>query len=240
MISATRFATRFTSFWLECLGPMAYFFVQDANRRSQVIFPPIKGLSDAKNHGRIGEVACQLYEASLRDPALLRNKRRAFSAIERTLDFAASEFDRSAKSVDPELGTLGQIEKNETVEVACRISAFVAQYGLGKSVIASPRFQGCGFVDQSRGDLILGDTLYEIKAAARNYLLTDFRQLLVYLALNASAGSYDIKRVGLFNPRTGDHFDLPAEVFAASISGKHSAELFSEILEFISGGGVSR
>ena len=260
MISATAFATRFTSFWLECLGPLGYFFVQHANRTSTPIFPPLASVSDLRLHSGMSEAASQLFEASLSVPGLLQNKRRALRTL-RVILANRSGFDRNALNVEMTPPVLGPAEEDEVLKIARRLRAFIDQYSRGRSIIPSPRFPGCGFIDASCGDFLLGDTLYEIKAAepaerkspgddagpnskrrrARPpFLLVNFRQLLVYLALNASSKSYDIKYIGLLNIRTGHHFKVSLEVFVRSISGKHSSELFAELLDFISGGGVSR
>ena len=110
----------------------------------------------------------------------------------------------------------------------------------GRKIITAPIFPGCGFVDRSFGDLLVGDTLYEVKSGDRNFRLMDVKQILVYLALNIISHSHDINYVGFVNPRVGIYYKLGISDFAYAISGKNMIQLLSDIIEFVSSGGVSR
>ncbi len=76
-------------------------------------------------------------------------------------------------------------------------------------LVHDPPFPGYGILANCRGDLLCGSTLVEIKAnAGRRYNKPfenrDFRQLIVYCALNYLAGhKYRISMINLFNPRMG-------------------------------------
>lgn len=176
------------------------------------------------------------------------NKSLAFKKMSLAFD------DIPYPDTDPLSGELDDWELMEQEQEAEELSDLGGPRAFDPSVISEwyelnepdefvqvfPRFPGCGFVDESQGDILVGNTLYEIKSAARTFRLVDFRQLLVYLALNISSQTYEISNIGLFNPRTGDYVEIAVQEFAQSISGKHATELFAEIVAFLSSGGISR
>jgi hypothetical protein len=85
--------------------------------------------------------------------------------------------------------------------------------------------------------LIASNVLYEVKAGDRFFRSIDIRQLILYSTLS---GSFKIERLGLFNPRIGISATIPMDDLCFEISGKNSAELFSEIAAVVSSGDVSR
>jgi hypothetical protein len=107
-------------------------------------------------------------------------------------------------------------------------------------VTFEPNFAGCGFLNPCVGDVLIGDALYEVKAGDRRFRSTDIRQLLTYCALNYAAGTCTIKKAGCVNPRRGTYFILELDAIAYAMAGKSSSELFSDIIYYVSSGGVSR
>ena len=108
---------------------------------------------------------------------------------------------------------------------------YVAQNSSSK---IDPKFDGCGFINESYGDLISDDKLIEIKSGERRFNLTDLRQVLIYLVLNHySKQPFNISSIELFNPRMGIAFAEEVENFCLNISALNSQELFSEIQKFI-------
>ena len=103
-----------------------------------------------------------------------------------------------------------------------------------------PPFPGCGFIVESYGDVIAGHTIYEVKAGERSFRSADFRQLLAYSALNYAAEKYHITHLAILNPRIGTYFRAEVEDVARAVSGLTSAELFEEIIQFVSSGAVSK
>jgi hypothetical protein len=108
------------------------------------------------------------------------------------------------------------------------------------TLVVEPVFPGCGIIDASKGDLIISDILFEVKAGDRLFRSIDVRQLIMYSALNHISKSFRIKRLGLFNPRIGVSATIPIDDLCFEISGKNSTELFSEITAVVSSGEVSR
>ena len=107
-------------------------------------------------------------------------------------------------------------------------------YHAPQELIVSPFFKGCGFIDDCSGDLIYGDTLVEIKTVNRNFHIQDFRQLMTYCALNYASKQYNIRKIGIYNPRNSMWFTISLDDFAQAISGRDLPELCWDILNFIS------
>lgn len=103
-----------------------------------------------------------------------------------------------------------------------------------KEVIVDPVFAGCGFINESNGDLISDTTLVEIKSGERNFSVIDLRQMLIYCTLNHfSQNSYKLEYIEFFNPRMGISFTEEIENFCQNLSALSSQELFTEIQKFI-------
>ncbi len=111
---------------------------------------------------------------------------------------------------------------------------------LKSKIIVRPVFDGCGYIDASEGDVILGDVIYEVKTVERQFRGTDIRQVVTYAALNSLSKQYTVSNIGLFNPRSGMYFQENIDVLCWEISGKTGQELFSEIEKAISSGETSR
>ena len=106
-------------------------------------------------------------------------------------------------------------------------------------LVHDPPFPGCGIMTNCNGDLLSGTTLIEIKAhrdtRKKPFRLEDFRQLLVYLALNYIAGSiYDIRKIHLFNPRMGYLWQSGVEEFIYLVSNTTSESFFKSMGTFLS------
>jgi hypothetical protein len=240
MISASKFARTYTSFWQECLFPNDKDFVRDANRSSQVYCRALTGTAERDRYGDVSEIALRLFAASVADKNLLKSKRRTAAKIREICGLDLVEIGEFGASGRKGLTIVGKKVTADALEIAERLRLFIERHHYGEPLIFTPSFPGCGFVDRGEGDILLGETLYDVKSSEETFRLNHFRQLLVYLTLNAYSRAYEIRRVGLINPRRGDYFHLEVEAFTEGISGKHSSELFSEIVAFISGGGISR
>lgn len=110
------------------------------------------------------------------------------------------------------------------------LNNYISKDGL----VIRPKFRGCGLIFEAEGDILYNSTLTEIKAGDRNFGIHDLRQLYVYLALNYACKSYDIRKIELFNPRTGVLWREYIDVVSNNIAGAPTLEILNEIIDFIS------
>lgn len=97
-----------------------------------------------------------------------------------------------------------------------------------------PPFPGCGVLAAAEGDVLLGDTLYEVKAVARTFRAIDIRQLLVYGALDFARTVRRVGRVGLLNPLQGVWEEWPLDNLSLNIAGLPANELFRRVIAYVS------
>lgn len=128
----------------------------------------------------------------------------------------------------------------EALSLANRLQAYFSTVSNGNQVLTNPFFKGCGFLNNCIGDVIVNETLYEIKMVNRNFRISDCKQILTYCALNYVSKQYKLNKVALFNPRSGKLATFNIDDFCLTLSGKSSTFLFGEIIEYVSGGGISR
>jgi len=121
-----------------------------------------------------------------------------------------------------------------------RMMRILAFGSLADKIVPEPKFPGCGIVDTCTGDVLVATTLFEIKAGDRFFLSIDVRQLMTYATLNHISKTFEISRVGLFNPRVGIRTEIDLDELCFEISGKRSVELLTEIALAISSGEMSR
>jgi hypothetical protein len=139
----------------------------------------------------------------------------------------------------PEEGPVAE-ELLDIEEQRDRLLKFVFLNRSIDTLVVEPVFPGCGIIDASKGDLIVSDILFEVKAGDRLFRSIDVRQLIMYSTLNYISQSFRIERLGLFNPRIGVSATISIDDLCFEISGKNSTELFSEITAVVSSGEVSR
>lgn len=110
----------------------------------------------------------------------------------------------------------------------------------GKQVVHDPIFPGYGTLSSCRGDLLVDGTLVEIKAhkatdrRPRPFEILDFRQLLVYCALNYHAGNkHLIKKIQLFNPRMAYHWQHEVDSFIYAITANSSVTFYESFAHYL-------
>ena len=123
-------------------------------------------------------------------------------------------------------------------EIASRLKLFFVS--AKPPLFLRPLFAGCGYIDASEGDVISDKTVYEIKTVERTFRSADIRQTIMYAALNSMSGQFEVKKVGLLNPREGSYCNFDVDFICTEIAGTSAAELFRTIVDAISSGEISR
>jgi hypothetical protein len=238
MISERTFAIRYTSFWHQAL-PMGEEVVEAINRNLKQDFSRCRPQPDREaRHDLISEISLRWFAAHVVEGRLSKHR---LGAVELTRIAAeAHTFVGRLRGVPvPELPPPSPTELSESVALTDALIEFILAQGGREIIVPRPSFAGCGLLSACEGDLLIGQTLYEVKAVGRGFHQPDVRQLVIYCALNFAAPRYDIRQVGLINPRQGTFFCSDLEWLVQNLSGQESSELFYDILDFLSTESVS-
>lgn len=235
MISESTFSKKFTSFWNEIL-PNSKNYVRLINGGLlEPVYEPFD-TADRKNNTALVNV---LAFSMLRE---FCNKTQTLDQLSNSQYFSSQNFEElqakdllylSKFSYGSECSL--PLSEKEKVQASQLFRQMYLRYVANNSSSQiDPKFDGCGFINESYGDLIADKKLIEIKSGERRFNLTDLRQILIYLVLNHySKNSFDITSIELFNPRMGIAFTEEVESFCLNVSALNSQELFSEIQKFI-------
>ncbi len=237
MIDAASFAISYNAFWND-FAPTCEYFVRRLNLEGVERFEPPIGKSSASKRAIIAEFAFSLFverkknnipgikkkpENVIQEAAWLETEKRlapyAVEGLNLSRDFDKDESDE----VDAIAKTLFRFFTND-----------------GRELILRPMFSGCGYIDASEGDILFGDTIYEIKTVDRLFRSNDVRQVITYAALNFASKQFSIENIGLFNPRSGQYCEIPLEHVCREISGRPAQELLAAIIQAVSSGEISR
>lgn len=234
MISERTFAERYTSFWHQAL-PMGEEVVSTVNNHLVKEFPRRHWLLPDREARQdlISEISLRWFSARIVEGRLSEH-RPSDTELEQLATEAWRLISHLRGSPSPELPPPSRTEVREAKSLTEILAEFTRARNDPGLIVPRPSFAGCGLLSACRGDLLIGRTLYEIKAVNRGFHQPDLRQTVVYCALNFASPQYDIRRVGLLNPRRGTYFDSDLEWLIRNLSGKGPAELFYEILDFLS------
>lgn len=239
MISEKTFINTFTSFWRELL-PIGEKFVRNLNLQLERFCPPIESNIKGDRRALVSEIAFTIFSRANSDDKIIN---RSFLTQKEILDITKVARIRISRLDRKDISKIPKASLNEFAE-ALRLAEltqrFFKEYEKDISIRVHPPFQGCGFIDECVGDILAGETLYEIKSGDRSFRSTDLRQIFVYCALNYALSQYNINKVGMFNPRLGVFFKLTIDDFAINQSGRSASEIFGEIIHFISGSEISK
>lgn len=239
MRSAKHFATDFTSVWNE-LTPTMELFVRAVNAGlAQRRFRPLPHNVAAGRRAFVNEIAFRWFALSW-NRLELRSQLFGKAVEQATRTIIALENRSDAGSV----GT--GLERSEEWDIrhqASRLYIYFSRekvlWGSETGVVVDPFFPGCGFVESARGDVRIGQSLYEVKSGDRHFRSIDFRQLLTYTALFNSGSLGDVQRVTLFNARTGMIFQCRLSALSQEVAGCTAEELTHNIRERMSNGDLS-
>lgn len=122
-----------------------------------------------------------------------------------------------------------KVALDEAMDIAKNIEAF--SMALPGKVHFFPDISGAGAVARCQADLSIGDQLVEVKSVSRRFAAKDLKQVLVYLALDARAGSRRWKQACIVNPRLATWCRFDVEQLVRFISGEPSAVAFANLLD---------
>jgi hypothetical protein len=238
VIDAATFANSYNAFW-HAYTPTCEHFVRRLNSGGLKRFGrPMPKSDTARRRALIAEYAFSLCVERNKDVAAVDDARS--EGVVEEMAWQATEVRlRPFANEGLELDRKFTIEeRHEIDEIAERLLRF---FGDGvQQPVFRPVFFGCGFIDASEGDAVFGRTIYEVKTVERPFRSSDIRQTLTYAALNYASKQFDVKNVGLFNPRRGQFREMSLNDVCAEISGRPAQELLTLVVEAVSSGEISR
>lgn len=232
MIDASTFATNFNSFW-SVETPTTEYFVRRVNTQLVERFAvPVTTPSRSIRASYIAEVAFFLFIE------IRGNRLKGKEATDIAVAKARSKLSGYKEFVDQSESPLSDDERAQVGQLFRNIAAFFS--GPRSEFVPQPTFLGCGYIDRSEADFLCGSTLIELKTVDRPFRGVDFRQLLIYCALNRMSKERRIESIGVVNPRRGLEIVMPISRVCAEISGRSEIELLEVIIDAISSGEISR
>jgi hypothetical protein len=142
----------------------------------------------------------------------------------------------------PNIPRLDDVELKEVEGISFRIRQFVSWVEMPQRLEADyePLFSGIGALETCKGDIRVGEELIEIKCVDRGYRSVDFRQVLIYSALEYLKVKNTFARLTLYNPLRGTYVSLTPDEITNSAGGKTKSEFFSELSYLLGSGEISR
>jgi len=235
MISEVTLAKKFTSFWNELL-PNANNFVRLINGGLiESCYEPFAHTERKENISLINVLSFKLFKSVIEHEI-------SFGATTESI-FKSEYFDNNLSKSLIELERFGKINafllplsEKELKEILLLFKHIYARYHNNIHFMeVSPLFQGCGFINQSEGDIYFPNTLVELKSGERKFSVADIRQVLVYFTLNhfSTKGKRQIEYIELFNPRMGIVYKSLIKDLSENLCSLSPEDLFFEIYSFI-------
>lgn len=234
MISEKNFIKKYQLFW-KTLFPMSKHFLT----RVKLYCDKNNTEFNFKTHNLrwsfVSEIAFMIFVDQTKNLSLKMNKNLyeeyklgsiSYGNIENKCKNKFILFDnvnRMPKSLDED-------EYNDAIKLAMLMNN---HFDSKNELTTMPYFKGCGFIDECFGDVIMGETLYEIKSVSGNFIMEHFKQVFVYFALNYISKNYSLKNIAIYNPRKDLCFKIPVQEFAVIIAGKSYVDLISDFERFV-------
>lgn len=243
MISERQLARGFSAFWQELLPLLTPQFIRLFNEGYTSVLndsekSPLKPVpvGTCNEHpALVAEMAFHLARAAC-------ERGIPISDASEDPDLVATSADRAVQLVEQYEGVneseavrLTEPERQEALQIANNYTALYLHCGTELPRKFSPAIPGAGFLATCEADLVIGDTLFEIKTVNRNLSGKDLRQLIVYLALQAATEDRRWVNAGFFNPRRGIIAIFSVDNLLFKLSGGNSpSQVFNDLIGFVS------
>lgn len=227
MISERKFSNSYSSFWNQIL-PTADSFVRRLNLACRRFTVPIDSIVPVNGDKRavINELAFRLFKEKA-------NGKDLSNAAKTELEGKVRLYIERLSPNILKIEALSQAEQIEAEELENALFAYFQSLKL-TSLSFWPLFNGCGWLNACKADILCEGKLIEVKAGDRYFRITDIRQIITYLTLNFNSHQYTIDHIALVNPRKGLEFETSVEIFIESCSGRKPVDVFSDIVDFVS------
>ena len=216
-VISTRVFARYGSLWAG-LTPTLEHVVRWMNANSQMLADRVPATGgEPANNALIAETAFALVASGENPVGRTIGEGDVRKVREHLKQFGMNPPSDNALDVD---------ELEEVARLATSMCSILAQ--LGGTATFWPVVPGCGVVDTAHADILIADTLYEVKTVTRPFRGADIRQLLTYSAMFEASGR-GLQKVGLLNPRLGTGASVSLDFVCQGASGLTRHELMREI-----------
>lgn len=200
MISERRFCASYTSVWAEIL-PYSDRYIRRLNLELDTFSEPISPPRDASILGVVNESAFRIVELSVNEHLKLSkySDEKLYQIIINVVKWLHNG-EVPASIISNKKLTISDVRN-----LAKNLHQFLC-VELSGSISFRPQFLGCGVIDESEGDVVVGDMLVEVKSGDRNFLSVDLRQIITYCALEKAATGKIYNQICLVNPRIGRYW----------------------------------
>jgi hypothetical protein len=234
MISEKTFIRYYSSFWEQLLPGIDNYVRMVNSGLKERLYTPITIEDIPTRRALINGIAFKLFY-------MCHNNKLSFANLQ-SLEINSIIIKDLHMSVKSDMSSLDNSDnfKDDIIpneftilkELTNRLYNF---FFLKSEVIIYPKFSGCGLLFDCSGDAFYKDYLVEIKAGNANISKQDFFQMFTYGALNyAASDPYQINNFKLLNTRTGVLWSENVETVFEITGGTSSADIYSEIINYIS------
>ena len=225
MISETRFARGYSSFWRSA-APTMELYVKRCNLDGyERNFEPIQSVVHPDRRAITNQIAFEIFSIIV-----------SHNISNNEIDIEAYHPDNVSEAVrvlNAGLINLTKEEINEASLLAKRMWLHFA-YPHRLMVNTKPKFKGCGIILTCLGDVLVDDDIIvEFKDGDRPFRSYEFRQLSVYSALYYREYRRLPKAIGVLNSRRGTYIQIEFAEFVKEISGRSSLDYVHEIIQMI-------
>ena len=219
MISETKFARGYSSFWIEYF-PWLNTYSQSAKASCERFSAPLPEI-DKVEHRSINNMMAFIHFRNLLSDSNCSLEKTKDETLQYMMRFSRNnvstyEFNENDKRI-----VTGQIANLQKLH--------------SQNIKLDPPFPGCGIIDNCRGDILQEDKLIEVKAGNRSIQPSDIKQLIVYLALNwiASTKPYVINQLEIYNPRVGYSWTVDVDGLFYSVTSYSKEEVFEQMMKYL-------
>lgn len=232
MISETRMARSYSSFWRSAAPTMELFVKRCNLDLYERIFDPIVSSVDPDRRAIVNQFAFEMF-------SLICLGGVTFAGLASAL--ADKEILVAASSIlAAPADSLNEIEVLEARELARRMWLHF-HHPRPTSITVKPAFKGCGLVMSCVGDVLASpDTIVEMKDGDRPFRSYEFRQLSIYAALFYNQEGVVPGRLQVLNSRRGTAVTIATEDFAQQIAGQAASTYLYGIIRLMSESTISQ
>nr|WP_294858605.1 hypothetical protein [uncultured Fluviicola sp.] len=234
MISEKTFIRYYSSFWEQLLPGVDHYIRMINSGFKERLFTPINIEDISTRRALINNIAFRLFH-KITTQSMSLNDLNQLSSESENLKLLKVEISQQMAFLNNAQNFNLNLNANE-IQIIKILTKRLCEFSESKSNLeVYPKFQGCGLLFNCFGDIKYDNTLVEIKAGEGSFSRQDIYQLITYGALNyISDDAFHFEKFQLVNVRTGVVWTEEIETICEITGGASSAEIYSEVVNYIS------